>query len=127
MNANDQIKFELRERLKEIKCLNETTVLLGETGRDPEETLSAVIICIRAAFQFPERISAELILGEKNYQTPDYQQTTQFLREPVTLNRQIMGGLTVCYTGTEKAEFLPRRTQSPAQPCADGSLLSKPA
>jgi PAS domain S-box-containing protein len=110
MNSPEQLEFELRERLKEIRCLNDTSALLSETGRDPDSVFPALLLSIRSAFQFPEWAQAELLLGGRRYRTPGYLDTENRLCEKVSLNGQTLGSLTVCYANAPGAAFLPEET-----------------
>lgn len=107
MGTHNRVEFELHERQKEIACLNQTIALLGTPGREPDDIYAALVLCIPAAFQFPERTRAELILGDKRYRTPEYSETDVCHREPIALNGRNIGTLTVCYVREETATFLP--------------------
>jgi hypothetical protein len=130
MNTHDRTKRALRERQKEIRCLNETIALFGETGRDPDDIYSALILGIGQAFQFPERTTVELFLEDKRYQTPGYRKQTYTCANGYAERARHGNPDRVLYRCTGSGDGRPgsaglpsRRTNAPAQYGADDRLL----
>jgi len=67
-----QTLSDLRERVKELRALHETTKLLREEGIAQDELLRRIVATVRAAFVAPEDVAVRLRCGESFAETPDF-------------------------------------------------------
>ncbi len=75
MPANvDQLLRDTRERLKELACINQTTLILKE-GKPINETLQQVCLILPRAWQFPEFTAARISYDGQVFTTGNFLQT----------------------------------------------------
>ncbi len=104
MDGNNHITPEYRkllhdqqERLKELGCINQTTYILKE-GKPIEETLQQIVLLLPAAWQYPDYTSARIKFRDKNFETPDFQETAwKMAQEFMTIDDE-KGAIEVFYT-----------------------------
>lgn len=65
---------EKKERLKELACINQTTMIIKE-GKTVEETLRRIVFILPKAWQYPEHTVARIKYGEHIYTTPVFRET----------------------------------------------------
>jgi len=70
-NDYHQLLHNQQERLKELACINQTTIILKEE-KSIEESLQQIVLLLPAAWQYPEYTSARIIYLGKFFETPDF-------------------------------------------------------
>ncbi len=70
----DKLIYDNRERLKELKALNDTTAILKK-GRNVEETLNEICHILPAAWQYPEDTAARIRFDDMEFTTPNFTET----------------------------------------------------
>lgn len=70
----NRLLAETRERLKELACINQTTLILKE-GKPINETLQQVCLILPRAWQFPEFTAARISYDGQVYTTGNFLQT----------------------------------------------------
>ncbi len=64
-----------KERLKELACINRTTLILKE-GRPVEESLQQIVLVLPAAWQYPEYTVARIRYMGKVFESADFVETS---------------------------------------------------
>lgn len=79
-NIHDQQKelqklvAENKERLKELSCINYTTLIIRE-GKPVDESLQKICLLLPRAWQFPEYTVARITYDSSSYSTPNFEIT----------------------------------------------------
>ncbi|NBC83393.1 MAG: hypothetical protein GVY19_08425 [Bacteroidetes bacterium] len=63
-----------RERLKELKAINQTSSIIAE-GRPVDETLQKIVNILPGSWQYPKKTVARIYFEEKYYTSPDFRET----------------------------------------------------
>lgn len=74
INDLNKLLAENKERLKELACINETTIILKE-GKSVEETLQKIALRLPRAWQYPEYTVARLVFGGNEYHSPGFRES----------------------------------------------------
>jgi signal transduction histidine kinase len=94
----------LRERVKELTCLYGIARLVVEPGISLEEILQGIVELLPAAWLYPEIASARIILDDRSYVTPAFQNGIHKLVAEIVVSEQRRGTVEVVY-GEEKPEL----------------------
>lgn len=97
MNASD-VAFLLQERVKELECHNQLSLLLNQSNLEPDELLEKTAGLLKSAFQFPEIAFVKIVLRDNSYQTPEFPSSIYQLIQPVTIDQHSLGEIVVSYT-----------------------------
>ncbi len=73
-NDLNRLLAESKERLKELACINETTIIIKE-GKSVEETLQKIAFQLPKAWQYPEYTVARILFGGHQYISPGFEET----------------------------------------------------
>ncbi len=73
-NDLNRLLAESKERLKELACINETTIIIKE-GKSVEETLQKIALQLPKAWQYPEYTVARILFGGNEYRSPGFEET----------------------------------------------------
>ena len=92
-------RFTLMERNKELKFLFRLSQLMGDMSQDLNDILFTAVTMLPAAFQHPGSTHARLDFDTRSWKTPGHKVTTNVLIEPLLVNKQRRGTLTVCVDG----------------------------
>jgi len=85
----------LRERVKELHCLYGISKLVSETGRSLAGILQGVVELIPPAFQYPDLTCARIVLKNRQYRSPNYQETGLKIRRNIIVRSDAIGTLEV--------------------------------
>ncbi|MBU2503100.1 PEP/pyruvate-binding domain-containing protein, partial [bacterium] len=88
----------LRERAKELNCLYEVEKALTVMGDKPCSTIGEVVKAIGPGWQYPEVCEARVRLDGEECATSGFQESPWMLTAPITVQGEMVGDLTVCYT-----------------------------
>lgn len=80
MNDFNRILHESRERLKELKCINQTTAIIKE-NKSIEETLKHIVLILPAAWQFPENTFAKIVYNGNEYLSKNFIESKWSMRQ----------------------------------------------
>lgn len=89
--------WQSRERLKELACINQTTAILRQ-GKPIEESLQQICLILPRAWQYPEFTVARIGWGDKNFETPDFKETSWKLCQQFETIDNTEGVIEVYYT-----------------------------
>jgi len=96
-------EHKLRERVKELSCLFNTSKILVEPNISIEEILQKTVELLPSALQFPDKACARIIYSDKEYLTPNFQESKWKLSSYETIRDELLK-LEVYYL--EEKEFL---------------------
>jgi PAS domain S-box-containing protein len=86
----------LMERNKELNCLYEISLLMGDMDLSLEEVMKRVVNMLPSAFRNPAWTGVRLELDRDVWETSDYVETKAILTEPLLVNKEKRGTLNVC-------------------------------
>jgi PAS domain S-box-containing protein len=96
MNASD-VAYLLQERVKELECHNQLSLLLNQVNLDMEELLDKTVGLIEQAFQFPDYTLVKIALRGYVSQSVLYVETPDKLVQPILIDDKPSGEIVVCY------------------------------
>jgi len=102
--AHRHAQVDLRERVKELTCLYGIARQVAEPGISLEEILQGIVELLPAAWLYPEIASARIILDDRSYATPAFQNGIYKLVAEIVVSEQRRGTVEVVY-GEEKPEL----------------------
>lgn len=85
----------LMERNKELYCLYEISLLMSDMDLELDDVLERVVGMLPSAFRNPAWTGVRLQFDRQVWKTPDYVETEAVLKEPLVVNREKRGSLTV--------------------------------
>ncbi len=88
----------LNERIKELNCVQAMSSLMEGADRPLADLLADVINLIPSGFQYPEHVSARIVLHESVDTPPVDQEHEWKLASPLLLDGQLAGALEVYYS-----------------------------
>jgi PAS domain S-box-containing protein len=93
----NQLEFNLKERLKELKCHNRISEFLSKPDLTADEVIEKIVNIIPEALQFPELAEASIKIGDKINKTSGFKRTVHSMVQDITSENQIIGQIEVCY------------------------------
>ena len=93
IKADQKLKeseHKLRERVKELSCLFNTSKILVEPNISIEEILQKTVELLPSAFQFPDKTCARIIYSDKEYLTPNFQESKWKLSNYETIRDKLL-------------------------------------
>jgi PAS domain S-box-containing protein len=105
-----RIERTLRERVRELDCLYGVARLVEKPGTSRDELLQGVVSTLAHAMQRAEVAGARLRVGESEYRTPDWEETTLRIQESLRVDGVETGALELGYLpdiGESGLSFLP--------------------
>lgn len=103
--------FQLKERVKELKCLYELSRIALDDEHDLKSILSRTIAILPPAMQYPEYAEARITLGKGVYHTANFSKSIYMLSSPMTLGAKAKGKVEIGYRkkggGVKGNPFLP--------------------
>jgi signal transduction histidine kinase len=103
--------FQLKERVKELKCLYELSRIALNDEHDLKSILSRTIAILPPAMQYPEYAEASITLGKDVYHTGRFGRSIYMLSSPMTLGTKTKGKVEIGYRkkggGVKGNPFLP--------------------
>ncbi len=97
---------DLRERNKELKCLNEISGIIEKNPTHFDEIVNNIIDIIPNAFQYPELTGVEIIIGNKNYATTNFKASQKFIKSDIKISDLLTGEFKVYLSDNNGKEFL---------------------
>ena len=96
-NALKMVAYNLRERVKEIRCLYNISKLVDKPGILLEEILQGVVELIPPAWQYPEIACAKVILEDQEFKTENFRETIWKQTSDIIVHDDQIGALEICY------------------------------
>jgi pyruvate, water dikinase len=97
-NPLDNLIHQLRERAKELNCMYGVQELLSTPEISTEGVCQGIIQALPPGWQYPDVCGAQIILDNKTYQTPLYQESPWVQSANIYIQDQEVGKINVCYT-----------------------------
>ncbi|MBI4657155.1 MAG: hypothetical protein HY746_10495 [Elusimicrobia bacterium] len=95
---NRRIQENLRERIKELKCLYDIATILAVPDKSLIDVMHDIVSIVPPAFLYPEIAAANISLDGKNYSSPGFQKGLQTLAADIVIEGEKRGGVEVAYT-----------------------------
>jgi signal transduction histidine kinase len=97
--SRSEIEFSLRERIKELECLNSISQILFEMQDDKLEAICKEILkVLPKAWQYPELTSSRIQIDGINYKSEGFVETPYSQKENIVLNGLNKGFIEVAYS-----------------------------
>lgn len=87
----------LRERIKELDCLQAIVDLIDTAGLRSHQVLQGVVDLVPSGWQHPEQCRARLKYRKAVFHTPGFVETSWIQRVPLRAHGAPVGALEVCY------------------------------
>jgi len=108
--ALKKIETDLNQRVKELNCHNEVSVLISRLDLTVDEIIQQIVELIPPSCQFPELAEAVITVNGKTFQTKSFQSTSYSVVQDVNVSGRKMGEIVVCYRDKQalnETVFLP--------------------
>ena len=96
-NALKMVAYNLRERVKELRCLFNISELVDTPDILLEAILQGVVEIVSSAFQYPESACARVILKDQEFKTENFIETIWKQASDIIVNDNRIGALEVYY------------------------------
>jgi len=87
----------LRERVKELRCLQNIIPLMETPGLPAQEVLQGIVDRIPAGWQYPEVCGARIKYRQAEYRTRGFVETSWCQRVPLRTKNAMVGSIEICY------------------------------
>ncbi|MCP3900114.1 MAG: PAS domain S-box protein, partial [Desulfobacteraceae bacterium] len=103
-NRLHSYSHDLNERVKELNCLHEVSILAEEKDTPLDELMQKIIDLIPPAWQYPKITCSRMVIGNKEYRTENFQETIWNQKSAILTYEKRIGILEVFYLD-EKPEM----------------------
>ena len=87
----------LTERLKELQCLYSLSDVVEYGGPSLDDLLAPAVRLLPPALRYPDRACARIRVGDRRFQSDPFEMSISRLVEPIRVEGNVVGDLTVCY------------------------------
>lgn len=101
MPASSNLEFNLRERVKELKCLYELSRIAWEKGNDLDMVLTRTAKILPAAMQHTLWAEAKITVDKKEYATEKFKQVKHKIQAPLMIDKKKRGVVEVGYLSSK--------------------------
>lgn len=101
---NEQVRYLLNERIKELTTLYKASQLLRDESISTEELLNRLLEMLPPGWQYPEITEVRIVLDGKEFYTPGFQNSVDKQSVEFTIYDSLKGMLEVGYTKKMKEE-----------------------
>ncbi len=92
----NKLQLEMNERLKELNCHNHISDVMSNSNLSVDDVCEKIVHIIPQGFQFPDITGATIQIGDKVYQTGNFNKSHHLLRQEIIINDNAIGFLEVC-------------------------------
>lgn len=103
MDKSRTAEFQLRERLKELRCLYDLSRIAWEADNDLPTIVNKTLHILPAAMQYPELAEAAITIDGKVVTTPGFDSCTQFIFSTLLSDKKKRGKVEIGYRKKKKA------------------------
>ncbi len=103
LQESDVPKGPLRERVKELECLQAIVSIIETPGLSSEKIIQKIVNVIPSGWQHPERCRARIRINKAVFFTPGFDETSWMQRVPLRAHGTTVGSLEVCYSDQESS------------------------
>ena len=89
--------LQLKERVKELKCLYELSKIAWEADNDLNAIVSRTLAILPSAMQFPDAAEASISIDGVNYATPGFKLSAQHISSPLAGGNKKRGEVVIGY------------------------------
>ena len=89
--------FQLRERLKELKCLYDLSRIAWEADNDLAAIVTKTLDILPSAMQYPQWAEASITIDGKIATTPKFERCSRYISSPLLSGKQTRGKVVVGY------------------------------
>jgi len=94
---NEKLLHNLGERIKELNCLYGIAKVTRKSGITFENIIEETVNLLPPAWQYSEIACARIFLENTEYKTDDFRETKWKQSADITIQREIVGEVAVCY------------------------------
>ncbi len=87
----------LRERVKELRCLQDVVAVIESPGLAPEAVFTRLLDIIPTGWQYPSLCRARITFRGRAFESPGFAETPWIQRIPLKARDVPVGGIEVCY------------------------------
>jgi len=95
--ANRDMQVEMRERVKELSCLNQLARLAARPELALDSILEDCVKILPPGWRYQDIASARIILDDRTFALPDFPESGQRLTAPIVTNGRRRGTVEVAY------------------------------
>jgi signal transduction histidine kinase len=99
----DTIQLQLRERVKELKCLYALSRIAAGTRSDVPALFEEVASIVQAAMQFSKLARVRIVMGAAEFTAADFKKVKPRIRAPFTVDSNHKGSIEVGYLSSRSA------------------------
>lgn len=107
----NSIEHKLKERVKELKCLNELSRIAWDTNNDVKAVFTKVVTIIPRAMQYPEHAQVCINVDSKEFASVKFKKVKHKISSPLVVDKIRRGVIQVGYPNTiqivGRSPFLP--------------------
>lgn len=89
--------YELRERVKELRCLFEISHVIDTEDLPLKEIFARVVRLLPPAWQYPDITCARILLDNQEFTTANFRETSWKQEHNILISNQPAGKIQVCY------------------------------
>lgn len=89
---------DLRERLKELRCLYQIAEIIARDDTSLKDALSEIVGALPPAWQYPDITEARIILHDAEFKTERFMETEWMQTAGIQVNGNRAGTVEICYT-----------------------------
>lgn len=104
-SEKEKTSYDLRERVKELKCLYTLGALIDQKNLSVEEILQEAVQIIPSAYQYPDTTSAQIILNDQTYNTDNFEKTDWLQAQDIFVKKNKVGSVEVAYLAEMPEEY----------------------
>ena len=96
-SEKDKLLYDIRERIKEMRCLYAVSKIAMQFGTDIDSFFSEAARIIPSGLQFPDSACCRITFGEKIFTSKDFQETDVHCKLDIKVRDTLVGKLDVFY------------------------------
>lgn len=96
--------LQLKERVKELKCLYELSRIAWEADNDLQAIVTKALQILPSAMQYPSKAEASVMIDGTVTSTPRFKSCTNFISAPLMVGKKKRGEVTVGYRKLKSAD-----------------------
>lgn len=97
--------YDLKKRVRELKCLYRFSRLVAQTGISLDEIFEGLVNMLPSSWQYPDITCTRIIFDGNEYKTDNFKVTQWILSADIIVNDEKKGTVDVCYLEKEAELF----------------------
>ncbi len=95
--ANRRAQVDLRERVKELTCLFDIALLVGQVGLSLEQIITGIVTLLPPAWLYPEIACARIILDGRTFSSSGFKESPFCQTARIIVNGRERGAVNIAY------------------------------